>query len=87
MPPLDVCNRGKRVEAAPFMHPCFGLHKLAHTFYNIFYVDSEGVEELSQQVPVNNSVSSYDQSNQEQHVVQDSTTDNLYYADQGQTNG
>ena len=51
------------------------------------YVDSEGEEELSQQVPVNNSVSSYDQSNQEQHVAQDSTSDNLYYADQGQTNG
>lgn len=50
-------------------------------------VDSEGEEELAQQVPVNNSVSSYDQSNQEQHVAQDSASDNLYYADQGQTNG
>ena len=48
-------------------------------------VDSEGEEELPQQVPVNNS--SYDQSNQEQDVAQDSPSDNLYYAEQGQTNG
>ena len=50
-------------------------------------VDSEGEEEHPQQVPVNNSVSSYDQSKQEQGIVQDISSDNLYYADQGQTNG
>ena len=56
-------------------------------FLNLSFVDSEGEEELAQQVPLNNSASSYDQSNQEQHVAQDSASDNLYYADQGQTNG
>jgi len=66
------------------MHFCFGLSKLCHV---LSLVDSEGDEELSQQVPVNNSVNSYDQSNQEQHVAQDSASDNLYYAGQGQTNG
>lgn len=50
-------------------------------------VDSEGEDEHPQQVPVNNSVSSYDQSKQEQGIVQDISSDNLYYADQGQTNG
>lgn len=69
------------------MHLCFGLRKLAYTFFNLSFVDSEGEEELSQQVPVNNSVSSYDQSNEEQHIAPDSASDNLYYADQGQTNG
>lgn len=56
-------------------------------FCNILSVDSEGEEELPQQVPVNSVVSSYDQSNQEQDVVQDIPGDSLYYAGQGQTNG
>lgn len=50
-------------------------------------VDSEGEEDVPQQVPVNNSVSSHEQSTQQQDVPQDKTNDNLYYADQGQTNG
>lgn len=49
-------------------------------------VDSEGEEEHPQQVPVNN-VSSYDQTKQEQAIVQDIPSENLYYAESGQTNG
>lgn len=50
------------------------------------FVDSEGEEEHPQQVPVNN-VSSYDQTKQEQAIVQDIPSENLYYAESGQTNG
>lgn len=50
------------------------------------FVDSEGEEEHPQQVPVNN-VSSYDQTKQEQAIVQDIPSENLYYTESGQTNG
>ena len=56
-------------------------------FCNVLSLDSEGEEELPQEVPVNSAVSSYDQSNQEQDVVQDIPGDRLYYTGQGQTNG
>ncbi|XP_068702953.1 ras GTPase-activating protein-binding protein 2-like [Montipora foliosa] len=49
-------------------------------------VDSEGEEDLPQQVPVNSSsVGSYD--NQEQDVVQENRAESLYYSGQEQTNG
>lgn len=56
----------------------------SYVFY--IFVDSEGEEEHPQQVPVNN-VSSYDQTKQEQAIVQDIPSENLYYAESGQTNG
>ena len=56
-------------------------------FCNLVHLDSEGEEELPQQVPVNSAISSYDQANQEQDGVQDIPGDSLYYAGQGQTNG
>ena len=37
-------------------------------------------------MPVNN-VSSYDQTKQEQAIVQDIPSENLYYAESGQTSG
>lgn len=50
--------------------------------------DSDGEEEVPQQMSVNSSaVSSYDQSNQDQDVVQEIPSEDLYYPNHGQTNG
>ena len=66
---------------------CHDCRKI-HFSYNLACLDSEGEEELPQQVPVNNTVSSYEPSLQpEQDVVQDIPGDSLYYADQEHTNG
>ena len=50
------------------------------------FLDSEGEEEHPQQVPVNND-SSYVQTKQEQAITQDISSENLYYAESGQSNG
>ena len=51
-------------------------------------LDSDGEEEVPQQMSVNSSaVSSYDQSNQDQDVVQEIPSEDLYYPNHGQTNG
>ena len=57
--------------------------------YSLFTsLDSDGEEEVPQQLSVNSSaVSSYDQSNQDQDVVQEIPSEDLYYPNHGQTNG
>jgi len=57
--------------------------------YSLFTsLDSDGEEEVPQQLSVNSSaVSSYDQSNQDQDVVQEIPSEELYYPNHGQTNG
>lgn len=51
-------------------------------------LDSDGEEEVPQQMPVNSSaVSSYDQANQDQDVAPEIPSESLYYPNHGQTNG
>ena len=50
-------------------------------------LDSEGEEDVPQQVPVNSTVSSYNLSNQEQELTKDVPIDKLYYAAQEKANG
>ena len=48
----------------------------------VVVIDSEGEEEVPQQVPVNNVASSFEQPQQEQVISQDTTNNSMYYTNE-----